>query len=139
MSSNNAYMRKYMLERYHRRMAEARAFLGGKCVHCGATDNLEMDHIDRRTKLFTIGKSASASEARFWAEVRKCQLLCGGGRCHLAKGRDAGDTRAESAHGTINRYLKYGCRCGACRATHSEANRRYHAKSRAKTKHSSVA
>lgn len=38
----NAYMRKYMLERYYRRKAEAIIALGGKCVKCGSTDNLEL-------------------------------------------------------------------------------------------------
>jgi 5-methylcytosine-specific restriction endonuclease McrA len=45
-ASYNAYMNKYMKERYERRRSEAVASLGGKCVVCGTTDRLELDHIN---------------------------------------------------------------------------------------------
>jgi len=46
-------------------------------VICGSVDNLELDHIDPTTKSFTIGRAlASVSEAKYQAEIVKCQLLC---------------------------------------------------------------
>lgn len=72
----NQYMSAYMLTRYHRRKAAAREQLGGACAVCGATDELEVDHIDWRTKSFPVSKMWSVSEARFQAELAKCQLLC---------------------------------------------------------------
>ena len=50
--------------------------LGGKCVGCGTTENLQFDHIDRTQKSFTIGKSLDYSMERLIPEVDKCQLLC---------------------------------------------------------------
>lgn len=75
--NSNAYMAKYMLTRYHRRMKEAKEKLGNSCVKCGRTDTLELDHINPETKSFTIGtKLASVSEAKYIIEIAKCQLLC---------------------------------------------------------------
>ena len=124
-SEYNAFMKVYMLERYRRRIAAARLALGGRCVQCGARKGLDFDHIDRRTKLFTISKGWSVSKERFWAEVAKCQLLCGAGKCHQKKGRAVGDVRPESPHGSINRYVRYKCRCGPCRAAMTAASKRW--------------
>jgi len=44
------------LERYHERIGEALDILGGKCIKCGSLENLEFDHIDPSSKLFTISK-----------------------------------------------------------------------------------
>ena len=82
--SYNKYMRKYMLERYHRRRAEALLQLGNQCVSCGVSGNeeaLQFHHKDPDNKEFTIAKHSSASEKRFWAEVAKCVLLCED--CHI--------------------------------------------------------
>lgn len=60
-----------------RRMAEAKSLLGGQCVICGIIEDLEFDHIDPSTKLFTISTGATeVSEQRFRQEIAKCQLLC---------------------------------------------------------------
>jgi 5-methylcytosine-specific restriction endonuclease McrA len=77
------YIAKYNLERYHRRMNEAFEILGGVCIICGSTEDLQLDHFDPRGKLFTIGKFWSYSQERFLEELSKCQLLCA--KCHLAK------------------------------------------------------
>lgn len=82
----NAYMRKYMLDRYHRRISEAIIELGAACAHCGSEEisELEFDHIDPSTKSFTIGtKAGSVSEDKLQAELKKCQLLCK--TCHDIK------------------------------------------------------
>lgn len=82
--ARNAYHKVYQLARYHRRRAEAIKLLGGKCVRCGSTVNLDFDHINKSTKNFTIAKIWSASEKRFTEELAKCQLLCRD-KCHYEK------------------------------------------------------
>lgn len=115
----NTYMREYMLRRYRERMAEATAFLGGKCARCDATDGLQFDHVDRSSKLFTVGRLWSVSKARFWAEVKKCQLLCM--RHHEEKTlKDLGQISAKIRHGTLSTY-RY-CRCVECCAAMSAYN-----------------
>lgn len=106
----NQYMAIYMLNRYHERMAEALRLLGGRCVSCGLVNNLELDHIDRREKAFTIAKLWSVSRSRFLEELKKCQILCR--VCHQIK---TDSETVKSAHGTENRYLKYKCRCLPCK------------------------
>ena len=54
--------------------------LGGKCVDCGTTKNLQFDHIDPSKKSFNI--SCVLSE-RTLKELEKCELRCG--NCHLEK------------------------------------------------------
>jgi hypothetical protein len=54
---------------------EARKKLGGKCLWCGTTENLEFDHIDPAQKQFTIS-SFPCSLEMWWKEVEKCRLLC---------------------------------------------------------------
>ena len=64
----NAYHREYAKSNREKINASARALkdkkkatlvehLGGKCVGCGTTKDLQFDHIDRTQKSFTIGKS----------------------------------------------------------------------------------
>jgi 5-methylcytosine-specific restriction endonuclease McrA len=79
----NEYMRQYMKGWYDRRRAQAIVYLGGKCVRCGSAENLQFDHIDPSTKVAALSSLWTASEERFQAELKKCQLLCE--NCHLAK------------------------------------------------------
>ncbi len=69
------------------RRQERRKFLiehlGGKCVGCGTSENLQFDHIDRTQKLFSIGKKLDYSLEKLLPEVEKCQLLCY--ECHEFK------------------------------------------------------
>lgn len=113
----NEYMRVYILARYHRRRAEAKTYLGGKCQNCGATDDLDFDHIDRNTKVGSIAKIWSVSNERFWVEVEKCQLLCR--PCHLAKSVEYGDTR-QWHHGTTTGWYTKKCRCELCAVAHEK-------------------
>lgn len=87
----NAYMKDYMLARYHERRAEALALLGGFCVRCGSDEDLNFDHIDRDTKAFPISKLWSVSRVRFLSEIAKCQILCV--PCHKEKTKENRDYR----------------------------------------------
>jgi hypothetical protein len=112
----NAYMRDYLLRRYHERMEEARRRLGGKCARCPSVDDLQLDHKDPKTKSFTIAKLWSVSRERFDTELLKCQLLCP--PCHTEKTlEDLGRKRARGTHGTVSSYRYCGPpKCESCKA-----------------------
>jgi hypothetical protein len=57
--------------------------LGGKCCGCGATENLQFDHLDRTTKSFNISTSLASKIEKLEEEAKKCQLLCQ--ECHQVK------------------------------------------------------
>ena len=123
----NAYMRKYMLTRYHERRKYAIEKLGGSCVKCGGVEQLELDHIDPKKKSFAISKMWSVAWVRFIAELAKCQLLCD--PHHNDKTlADKGQRRAKGTHGTLSAY-RY-CRCDLCREVHSAYCREYSRKRR---------
>lgn len=105
----NSYMREYMKNRFHAKYAEAKEYLGGRCVDCGSTDNLEFDHVDRNSKTGDIGDLWSSSNASFWTEVRKCVLRC---KPHHAK-RTSKQLGVEHGGGLSG---KDGCKCDPCRA-----------------------
>lgn len=111
--------------RYQRQKQRALAHLGGKCVRCGTTDDLEFDHINPETKSFTITGHLSESWARIQPELDKCQLLCH--PCHRDKSVENGEVgggqnkRPSPVHGTVTQYTTYGCRCEPCREAKSLA------------------
>lgn len=115
------YMRDYMRARHHDRRARVVAYLGGRCVLCGTTDNLEIDHIDPAARRYRVHRMLILSEEKMWAEVEKCQLLCG--RHHDEKTmREKGHRPAgEYGHGTHAMY-RY-CKCDQCREFMSAYNR----------------
>lgn len=114
-------MREYMKRRWEQRRASAIEHLGGKCAVCGSTNRLEFDHIDPATKLMSIAKASSRSEAFFWAEVEKCQLLCN--RHHKAKTR----SERQVPHGGGESGRK-GCKCARCRSRKRQYMRLYRLK-----------
>jgi len=81
-----AYMRGYIGARRKYRRERLIEMLGGACVRCGATDDLEFDHIDPATKAFAVGSDMSRAWSKLVEEALKCQLLCF--ECHVAKGRE---------------------------------------------------
>lgn len=119
-SHYNAYMRAYKARRHRARREQAIRELGGCCVDCGTTDNLEFDHVDASTKLLDIGSLSSYSEARLQAELRKCVLRCV--PCHVTK-----TVREDLPTVTHGGGLsgKKNCPCPACRARKAEYQRRY--------------
>jgi 5-methylcytosine-specific restriction endonuclease McrA len=66
--------REWALARWHRNRTAGIEHLGGKCVKCGTTEKLEIDHIDPATKV--ASEIWSWSLERRLAELAKCQLLC---------------------------------------------------------------
>lgn len=111
--NSNAYMASYMKRRYHQRRTLAVALLGGSCARCGATDRLEIDHIDRSTKQIDLGSLWSIAAERYQAELAKCQLLCH--ECHKAK--SAAERSVEHGGGVSG---KKNCKCEPCKARKRE-------------------
>jgi hypothetical protein len=114
--------REYQRQWKARRRAEF--FADKECVRCGFAENLELDHIDPRTK---IGHGIwSWSQKRREEELAKCQVLCR--TCHEAKSiDDMPVTRGFAAykHGTLSMYRNHGCRCDLCKTVHRENFRHY--------------
>lgn len=110
---NTTYMRAYNLNRYHERMGALRQILGGKCVVCGSTDDLEIDHIDRRLKSFTISAKWDSPMDVLLEELKKCQLLCS--THHAEKSaREMSVGHGEGKSGKRN------CKCAPCKARKAE-------------------
>jgi len=88
----NDYMNRYMKDRYDRCRSLWIAKLGGRCVDCGSTEDLQFDHEDSTTKSFDVAKHlTSASEAKLVEEMEKCVLRCQ--PCHHQKSLDSKDYR----------------------------------------------
>ncbi len=81
-----SYMRCYLKRRYAERFQAAVRQLGGCCVQCGSTAELQFDHIQPHTKSFEISdKIAQYAWRRIESELQKCQLLCF--QCHVEKSK----------------------------------------------------
>ena len=118
----NKYMREYHLRQYYKIKNKLIILLGGICVKCGGTDNLQFDHIDRLLKKFDITSSFSRPWFELEEEAKKCQLLCM--RCHNEKTAvDQGKLVAKGTHGTLSSY-RY-CKCDSCKAAKSQWQREY--------------
>lgn len=96
---------------------EALDYLGGVCVKCGTTEQLEFDHINPSTKTYNISKKWSLPTSKHYAELDKCQLLC---YTHHKEKHIGG-------HGSHAEY-KRGCRCVLCKGVHDMYQRQYRAK-----------
>lgn len=111
------------LKRYRLFMDDLIVRFGSVCVHCGATERLQFDHVDWRTKYFSIATNwAMKDRNAFELELLKCQLLCS--PCH--------DTKTESdkqemgltgyTHGTVYAWMKCKCECKVCDAAKQKWN-----------------
>ena len=69
-------------QRYEKRVI-CLEYLGGKCVKCGTTHNLQFDHIKREGKKYNITEKLTIKFDNLKEELDKCQLLCA--PCHLEK------------------------------------------------------
>lgn len=82
---NREHKTEKLRELRRRKRQQLVEHLGGKCVGCGVTENLQFDHINRADRLYTIGKIIDWDLSRILPEVDKCQLLCK--ECHRIKTR----------------------------------------------------
>ena len=80
---NNEKIRKQQREYIKEKRAICLEYLGGKCVVCGTTHNLQFDHIKREGKKYSIASKLSYKFDNLKEELDKCQLLCA--PCHLDK------------------------------------------------------
>ena len=96
---------------------------GGKCVNCGSTERLEVDHINPKFKMINPANlwSMSESNERRIRELAKCQVLCHW--CHLDKTSE-GLTKP-LIHGTSNAHGRKGCRFTACKKWDSDDEKAY--------------
>ena len=78
--NNRDHLNKLAKENRLKRKAIMIEMLGGKCVDCGTTENLQFDHTDPSKKSFNI---ACVLSERMLTELEKCELRCG--NCHLEK------------------------------------------------------
>lgn len=116
--------RKYAREWVAKRRAE---WLADKaCVICGSTDRLEIDHVDRNTKV--NHRIWSWSKTRRDEELAKCQVLCY--EHHLEKTvRESKGVQVP--HGDDTRYTKWKCRCAPCTEAHRVKKEEWRAQRRA--------
>lgn len=105
------YMRNYVRERYHRLRKEWLDKLGGECVRCGSTEDLNFDHINAEEKTYSIAKILSThSKQKVEKEMAKCQILCE--FCHIIKSAEEGDIYTVEHGGGLTG--KKNCRCELC-------------------------
>lgn len=116
------------MSEYISKIKKIHDYLGGKCVSCGSTENLQIDHIDHTSKLFSIANHWGRSWEFLKPEIAKCQLLCKD--CHLIKSKEEGSlakgwtNQPKYKHGTVRMYSHYKCRCDECKLAKSLARKR---------------
>lgn len=79
------YMRAYQLRWVTARRDEWIQSKGGKCVVCGSTHQLEVDHILPELKEFNPKNVWGLKKEKREAELAKCQVLCK--LCHIEKSK----------------------------------------------------
>ena len=122
-SIKNEWRREYDRKRYHLRMGKIKEFLGNKCVKCGVTENLEIDHVNKDDKAFTITQLWTLSWDKLVIELHKCQLLC---RLHHRQKTTLDlNHKPKGTHGIRITYATYGCRCDLCSEVQKVYMQRY--------------
>ena len=91
----------YNAEYYRKRRAAFIQQLGGKCVICGCTENLEFDHIDSSSKKISIAKFMFYNMNKLKEEISKCQLLCHS--CHVKKSKQCNDFKWKMTEATARK------------------------------------
>ena len=89
--------RIYSKLHYRRRKKYCHEKLGGKCVVCGTTENLQIDHIDPFDKSIDISKLINRKNKFLDVELKKCQLLCK--HHHIQKNKVDGSTFKNQPYG----------------------------------------
>lgn len=118
--------RKSKMQFYGHRRKKIFEYLGGKCVVCGSTENLQVDHVDHNNKTFPILQNYSIAWDFLVEEMKKCQVLCK--KHHLEKSIQEGSlakgwtNQPQWKHGTLKMYQKKKCRCELCLEARARAN-----------------
>lgn len=94
----------YMLERYHKKRKALIQALGGVCVICGTSKNLQFHHKNPKDKTVDVSKSWDTLKVKDEI-LTKCQLLCA--VCHKRK--------HAAKHGSCSMYRHHHCRCVPCK------------------------
>lgn len=112
------YNRKWIAKRRQEWIDEQ----GGKCVLCGSTTNLEVDHIDPSLKLYKPSDlwSLSKTNPRRIAELNKCRVLCA--VCHQTK---TSKEQMTTEHGDAMYHGPLKCKCVVCKAGHKQHNAKW--------------
>lgn len=108
---NNRVSNRLVLARKKRRMLLI-DLLGGVCVDCSSTNNLEFDHVIREETAFRIGTALLMRLEDLLVELQKCQLLCHD--CHVRKTNTEYIRIKKYVHGMPSMYSNRGCRCVSC-------------------------
>ena len=121
------YKDKNKQREYQRiRVSQTRAswFQDKRCIQCDSQNNLELDHINPKTKI--SHRIWSWSSSRRLQEIVKCQVLCK--KCHRQK--TTIDCKRPLIHGAKNTYDYHKCRCRSCTKAHSQARDNWRMKRR---------
>lgn len=102
--------RKRKVDRERKANRRAEYFKDKKCVRCGSTEGLQLDHIDPSKK--KTHRVWNFTQVKREAELKKCQPLCI--KCHYKKTAEDIRKMRKKAHGTIDGYVKWRCRCDTC-------------------------
>ena len=73
---NKETIKEYKKNLYETNKQKALDMLGGKCVVCGTTENLQFNHIHPKDKEFTITGCLTHKWDKVEKELVKCNLLC---------------------------------------------------------------
>ncbi len=93
-------------------VARRRAEYTKPCARCGSTDNIQMHHKDKTTKV--SHRIWSWSRKKIEIELAKCEWLCR--KCHQDEHRPE-----PPEHGKLSRYKRpHHCRCDLCRAANAK-------------------
>jgi hypothetical protein len=110
--------REYM-RAYQRAWVAARRtawFADKRCVVCESKENLELHHIDPKTKV--SHRVWSWSQVRRDVELSKCEVRCEKHHMDVTmvhlKEMNPKKPMVERKHGTNTTYNYHGCRCGEC-------------------------
>ncbi len=111
--SNKLKHNEYQRLRIQKRRASY--FKDKYCNFCSSIENLELDHIDPKTKVSHYIWAWSLQ--RIDIELAKCQILCRS--CHRNK------TKLEQTTHGVSSYKKRKCRCHICKLAMSLSRKRY--------------
>lgn len=107
--------REYLRQRYREQMDGFIDRLGGQCVVCGTTEDLQIDHVDRRKKSFNVARLWARKDLpKVYRELKKCQLLCKPHHEEKTAREQSEDRTGTFTHGTLYGWQKAKCKCPEC-------------------------